>query len=117
MSQVMRDLAILFIHLVVTLARLLRPGGTRAVVAESLLVKHQLVILTRSRRRAPPLKPSDRVIAGLCALPMRPADAPGPDTPVRHRPETRDNFVVPPSAREAKVSPAVFLKTARQARA
>jgi hypothetical protein len=39
----MRDLIILFIHLVVTVARLCGPGGTRSVVAESLLVKHQLV--------------------------------------------------------------------------
>jgi hypothetical protein len=31
----MRDLVILFIHLIVTLARLLGPGGMRSVVAES----------------------------------------------------------------------------------
>ena len=67
-----RDLALLFIHLVVTVARLLGPGGTRSVVAESLLVKHQLLILNRSRTRAPVLRPSDRLIAGLCATFMRP---------------------------------------------
>jgi hypothetical protein len=33
----MRELALLAIHLLVTLARLLRPGGIRAVAAESLL--------------------------------------------------------------------------------
>jgi len=64
----MRDLAILFIHLLVTIARLMRPGGARAVVAESLLVKHQLVILNRGRERAPNLHPLDRVIAGFCTL-------------------------------------------------
>jgi transposase InsO family protein len=48
------------------------PGGARAVVAESLLVKHQLVILNRGRERAPNLRPMDRVIAGLCALVIRP---------------------------------------------
>ena len=62
----------LFIHLVVTVARLLGPGGTRSVVAESLLVKHQLLILNRSRARAPDLRPSDRLIVGLCAILMRP---------------------------------------------
>ena len=67
-----RDLAMLFIHLVVTVARLPGPGGTRSVVAESLLVKHQLLILNRSRTRAPDLRPSDRLIAGLCATFMRP---------------------------------------------
>ena len=37
--RAMRDLAVLFLHLLVTVARLARPGGTRAVVAESVLVK------------------------------------------------------------------------------
>jgi hypothetical protein len=35
----MRDLVLLFIHLIVTLARLAGPGGVRSVVAESVLVK------------------------------------------------------------------------------
>lgn len=47
----MRDLAILFVHLLTTIAKLTRPGGARAVVAESLLVKHQLLILNRPRAR------------------------------------------------------------------
>ena len=68
----MRDLAILFIHVFVTIARLFGPGGVRSVVAESLLVKNQLLILNRSRARAPDLRPTDRVIAGLCAILMRP---------------------------------------------
>ena len=41
----MRDLVVLFIHFIATLARLLRPGGARSIVAESLLLKHQLLIL------------------------------------------------------------------------
>ena len=68
----MRDLAILFIHLIVTTARLFGPSGRRSIVAESLLVKHQLLILNRSRERAPNLRPMDQVIAGLCAAVMRP---------------------------------------------
>ncbi len=68
----MRHLAILFIHLIVTIARLLGPGGARSVVAETLLVKHQLLIINRSRERAPPLRPTDRLIVGLCAILMRP---------------------------------------------
>jgi len=69
----MRDVASLFIHLILTLLRLLGPGGTRSVVAEMLLVRHQLLILSRSRQRAPNLRPSDRVIAGLLAAAIRPA--------------------------------------------
>ena len=41
----MRDIVIVFVHLIVTLIRLAGPGGLRAVVAESVLVKHQLRIL------------------------------------------------------------------------
>ena len=59
----MRDLVILFIHLLTTVARLARPGGVRSVVAESLLIKHQLLILNRSRQRAPNLRLSDRLAA------------------------------------------------------
>src|SRR5438094_7504604 len=55
-----------------TVAWLVGPGGARSVVAESVLVKHQLLILNRSRKRSPNLRPSDRVVAGLCALFMRP---------------------------------------------
>src|SRR6266550_9449842 len=68
----MRDFALLFVHLVVTLVRLAGPGGVRSVVAESLLVKHQLVILNRPRKRAPSLRVSDRLVAGLCTLLIRP---------------------------------------------
>ena len=63
----MRDLLVLFVHLVVTTVRLMRPGGARAIVAESLLLKQQLLIVSRSRRRAPDLRPLDRIVAGLCA--------------------------------------------------
>jgi hypothetical protein len=69
----MRDFAIVFVHLIVTLARLARPGGLRSVVAESVLVRHQLLILNRGRQRAPNLRATDRIIAGLCTLFMRPA--------------------------------------------
>src|SRR3989454_1805740 len=68
----MRDLVILFIHLIVTLARLVGPGGARSVVAESVLVKHQLLILNRSRKRSSNLRFSDRMVAGVCALLIRP---------------------------------------------
>ena len=46
----MRDLAILFVHLLATIAKMMGPGGARAVVAESLLVKHQLMIVNRGRQ-------------------------------------------------------------------
>ena len=69
----MRDLVILFVHLIVTVVRLARPGGFRSVVAESVLAKHQLQILNRSRKRARNLRAAERLIAGLCNLFMNPA--------------------------------------------
>jgi len=69
----MRNLVILFVHIIATLARLLGPGGIRSVVAESVLLKQQLLILNRSRQQSPNLRPSDRLVAGLCALLIRPA--------------------------------------------
>jgi putative transposase len=64
----MIHLLILAVHLLGTIARLLRPGGVRAVVAESLLLKHQLVISSRARRRAPNLNSFDRFVFGLGSL-------------------------------------------------
>jgi len=68
----MRDLVVLLIHFIASLARLLGPGGARSLVAESLLLKHQLLILNRSRQRAPNLSASDRIFAGWLALWLRP---------------------------------------------
>ena len=64
----MRELLILFVHLLVTVAKLLHPGGARAVAAESLLLKHQLLISNRSRTRAPNLTTLDRFVLGLTTL-------------------------------------------------
>jgi len=66
----MRELLVLAIHLLVTLAKLLRPGGVRALAAESLLLKHQLLISNRSRQRAPNLTTLDRVVLGLTTQPL-----------------------------------------------
>ncbi len=64
----MRSLLLLLIHVLTTLARLLGPGGLKAVVAENLLIRHQLLVLNRSRQRAPTLAPWDRVFLGWLSL-------------------------------------------------
>ena len=71
-DSAMRNLVVLFIHFIATLARLLGPGGVRSLVAESLLLKHQLLMVNRSRQRSPNLPSSDRILAGLLALLVRP---------------------------------------------
>src|ERR1700757_5352265 len=70
--SLMRNLAVLFIHFIAVLARLLGPGGVRSLVAESLLLKQQLLLLNRSRQRSPNLCAWDRILAGLLALLVRP---------------------------------------------
>jgi putative transposase len=67
-----RELLLLTIHLLATCAKLLGPGGARAVVAESLLLKHQLLISNRSRKRAPNLTTLDRFVLGLTTLFVNP---------------------------------------------
>ena len=47
----MREFIILFLHALTIVVRLVRPGGMRSALAESILLKHQLLILNRSRRR------------------------------------------------------------------
>ena len=69
----MLNLVVLFVHAMATIARLCGPGGARSVVAESVLVKQQLLILNRLRQRSPNLRFSDRLVAGLCAFLIRPA--------------------------------------------
>ena len=79
----MRKLLILAIHLLVTLMKLLRPGGLRAVVAESLLLKHQVPIGSRSRRRAPNVTALDRCVLGLYTLLPSPRRIPKLGAPIK----------------------------------
>ncbi|MEE8428318.1 MAG: hypothetical protein V3S33_02290 [Gammaproteobacteria bacterium] len=64
----MKDLLILLAHLLTTVAKLLGPGGARAVVTDSLLMKQQLLVIKRSRRRAPNLTALDRFLFGFWSL-------------------------------------------------
>ena len=57
----MGDVVILLVHLMVTAVRFARPGGLRSIVAESVLLRHQLLILNRGRKRAPNLRAADRI--------------------------------------------------------
>ena len=75
-SVSMIHLLILAVHLLATIAKLMRPGGVRAVVAESLLLKHQLLISNRARRRAPNLNSFDRFVLGLGSLFVPPSRTP-----------------------------------------
>jgi transposase InsO family protein len=64
----MKDLLLTLLHLAVMAAKLCRRGGVRAVIAENLLLKHQLLVLRRGRQRAPNLAPRDRLLCGFWSL-------------------------------------------------
>ena len=55
------------LHLVVMAAKPSGPGGVRAVIAENLVLKQQLIVLVRDRRRAT-LTLTDRLLCGFCSL-------------------------------------------------
>ena len=68
----MRDVIYLLFQLLTTLAKLLRPGGSRTVIAENLILKQQLIIHRRSRQRAPNLSTQDRALLGFWSLFLNP---------------------------------------------
>ena len=55
------------LRLLAGLITVLGSGGIRAVLAENLILKQQLLVMRRSRRRAPNLRTADRVLFGFCA--------------------------------------------------
>ena len=68
----MKSMVLLLVHLIVSLVKLSSPGGARGLLAETLLLRHQLLIVNRGRKRAPNLKPWDRIILGLGSLMIAP---------------------------------------------
>ena len=72
----MEAVVLTLLHLAVTAAKLCRPGGVRAVIAENLLLKQQLIVLRRPRKRAPNLTTVDRLLCGFGSLFLGPGRRP-----------------------------------------
>src|SRR6266481_6072392 len=68
----MRVVLALVAHALATLGKLLGPGGVKTVVAENLLLRHQLLIITRPGKRAPNLRASQRLLLGFWSLFLNP---------------------------------------------
>src|SRR6202158_6221709 len=68
----MKDFLLTLLHLAVLTAKLCGRGGVRAVIAENLVLKQQLIVLRRGRRRAPSLTLCDRLLCGFVALFLSP---------------------------------------------
>jgi putative transposase len=67
-SGSIKDVIYLLFDLLTTLAKLLRPGGSRTVIAEHLVLNQQLIIHSRTRQRAPSLTNQDRAVLGFLLL-------------------------------------------------
>ena len=52
--------------------RLLKPGGVRALAAENLVLRQQLIVINRIRRRAPRLTQMDRFVFGFFTALIQP---------------------------------------------
>lgn len=82
----MKNVLLLFVHFVSIVIRLIRPAGTKMVLAESLLLKHQLILLNRSCKKSSESQP-------IGPLPARTLDALNqswPPSPKRGDRETID---------------------------
>ncbi len=68
----MKDAFLLAIHLISLFVRLLLPGGMKAVAAENLILKKQLLVIQRTRSKAPNLTTLDRFTFGWLAILLTP---------------------------------------------
>jgi len=69
----MKNLLLLLAHLLSTVVRYLGPGGANAMIAENLLLKQQLLVISRARRPTPNLIALDWFLLGLWSLFIRPS--------------------------------------------
>ena len=58
----------LLTHYFVTLIKLLKPGGVKRVMADSIAMKQQLIVMNRARKRSPALVTRDRFLFALLAI-------------------------------------------------
>lgn len=68
----MKALTVFVLNLICAWVRLLGPGGPRGLLAENLILKQQLLVHSRSRKRLPNLTVADRFLFGCCSLFMSP---------------------------------------------
>jgi transposase InsO family protein len=63
----MRNLIELLTHILLTFLKLCKPGGAKALVAENIALRQQLITLSRKRNKSPKLTTKDRWIFGMVA--------------------------------------------------
>ena len=61
----MRSFIEIVTQLLFTLLKLCKPGGVKALVAENIALRQQLITLSRKRNKSPKLNTQDRWIFGI----------------------------------------------------
>ena len=68
----MRTFLILILHFFTTVAKLIGSGGVKAIIAENLIIKQQLIVLNRPRKKGPSLTTLERITFALLAFVVTP---------------------------------------------
>ncbi len=68
----MNRIAVTILHIIALLIRSRNSSGIKTLIAENLILKQQLLVMTQKSKRCPPLSTADRIILGLCTLTMTP---------------------------------------------
>ena len=77
----MRSVIIPILHAILTFFHCLKPSGTKALIAENIALRHQLMVLTRGKHRAPKMTRFDRFYFGLLAAKSSPLTVYGGSSP------------------------------------
>jgi putative transposase len=80
----MGSILTLFLDIIRLAARLIRPGGMTRVVAEHLILRQQLILLQRKRKRAPRLLTFDRMVFAISSLFIRTSRLPALSVVIAH---------------------------------
>lgn len=68
----MRHMLVLLFHFLATTIKLLSPGGIKAIAAENFILRQQLIIMNRTRRRSPKLNQLDRTVFAVLVQMIHP---------------------------------------------
>lgn len=68
----MKTIILLIIDILKIWLKLLRAGGVKALIAENISLRQQLITVSRTMQRAPNLKTFDRFLHGLLVFLIKP---------------------------------------------
>lgn len=69
----MKALIIIILNLIWVLLKIIKPGGSRALISENLILKQQLMVLTKKRKRSPNLTSFDRIVLAVGSVLINPS--------------------------------------------